>query len=256
MRTRFAQALLLLGSIGLVSAPARSNLRAPQILWQPPSGALQGHAAGLTVLGEALRFDCREDRCDVEAVYRIQAERPAEVSLEFILPVSASVQVRVGADEVAAQTEPAEPWPPEATPRPPGLYAEKLALYRARFQGRFGAGANRVEVRYVQPLGRHEKDYGYFKKGRWLQFFAYELWPLKEWALSEDFALELSVSMPREASSGEWRLRKARSIECSLSGASVARQGERLVYTARLGRTFPDRLMCYLGDEDLLPRQR
>ena len=124
---------------------------------------------------------------------------------------------------------------------------------RALFNGRLVEGSNTVNVRYIQPLSILEARYGYFVSSRFVEHFLYILEPLKEWKLAENFALDLKVSTLRKrADRDPWKLFKRRSISCSLPGGEVSRENGRVVYRNRVGREFPDFLVCVMGDRDLL----
>lgn len=251
--------IFLLGSIGGVSFSAMANMRAPDNYWPGSSSALS-KAAGLKVLGETLLFDCGEESCDVDAIYTVQADRPLDLTFEFMLPVQTTVNAWVAGHKVPTDTLPFGGWRNDRddprVPRTYGRHDESRPIYRAIFQGRLDAGANRVEVRYVQPLGADEAAYGYFTTSRWIRVFGYELKPLKEWSLAEDFALDIFVSTPRTPpGESAWSsiFSKKRSIECFMPNPAIIEQDDKIVYSVRLGRDFPDRLICQMGDRDLLP---
>lgn len=252
--------VLLLGSVGGIPFSAMANMRAPDNYWPGFSGALSS-AANLKVLGETLLFDCDEEKCDVDAIYTIKADSPLDLSFEFILPVQTKVSAWVAGRKAAADTTPFGEWRnDDDDPRVPADYQNyhsgSRLIYRATFQGRLDAGTNRVEVRYAQPLGDIEADYGYFStKSRWIKVFGYELKPLKEWSLAEDFALDIFVSMPsRSPDESIWSsiFSEKRSIECFMPDATITKQDDKIVYSVRRGRDFPDRLVCQMGDQDLL----
>jgi hypothetical protein len=264
--SRTAQ-LLVVVLITLASGPAAANLRAPGFVPHSPSSALYAPAGGLTVTGEELSFDCTE-RCAVTAAYAVTAAKEGRLAFEFILPVKEQVAVRVGPAGAAVKVGPAEPLNQREAKAMDAANArsfrsDRTPLYRARFEATLVAGANRIVVTYSQPLGAYERDYGYFKKGRWVQTFQYEVWPLKEWALAPGFTASLTVTMPRPAP-GWWKrtFGKVRSIACRslkgdtstpLVGARVTQRGRTLEYRANLAAAgLPDRLACSLGDEDLI----
>ena len=238
---------------------AAANLRAPRHLDQPPSSALAlaaDAAASLVVTGETLDFSC-ETSCQVSAIYSVTATAAGEYAFSFVLPQSAAVTAQVNdapstlaTAEVAridklrhdGETEPVE----------------------ARFRGALRAGANRIVVRYQQPLANHETDYGYFRKGRFIEFFRYELWPLKQWQRAPQFTLRLTVTLPRKPPgfwarhSGKYKIIKCVSVghigEGNAPIAGQLNQRESLLsYEATL-HDFPDRLECSIGDSDLLTR--
>jgi hypothetical protein len=259
---------LLLLLVTLTPGLAAANLRAPGFVPHSPSSALYPPAGALTVTGEELVFDCAQ-RCAVTATYAVTAAKEGRLAFEFILPVKEQVAVRVGPAGAAVQVGPAEPLSEREAhamraARARGFRDDKVPLYRARFEALLRAGANAILVTYSQPLGAYERDYGYFfKKGRWVQTFHYEVWPLKEWTLAPGFTAKLTVTMPRRAPS--WWKRtfgKVRSIACRslkddsdtpLAGARLTQKGRRLEYRAEVSAAaLPDRLACSLGDEDLI----
>jgi hypothetical protein len=242
------------------TGPAAANLRAPGRVPHVPSSALYPPPAEVEVRGETLAFRCAGRRCEVAATYRVHAAAEAELAFEFVLPVDAGITVRVAGRPVAAESTEAAPLG-DLDRRLDLSVAEREGgpkLYRARFTGRLAAGESEIAVAYTQPLGAHERDYGYFKDGRWVDVLQYELWPLKEWKRAPDLRIELLVAMRREAP-GWWtrNFGTARSIKClggdgPLKDARLEQVGGALEYRATLGPAFPDRLLCHLADEDLL----
>jgi hypothetical protein len=259
---------LLLLLVLLTPSLAAANLRAPGYVPHAPSSALYAPpAGGLTVTGEELTLDCKE-RCAVTATYAVTAAKEGRLAFEFILPVKEQVAVRVGPTGTAVKVGPAEPLSEREAKamreaRTGAVRNDRVHLYRARFEATLAAGATRIVVTYSQPLGAYERDHGYFKKGRWVQTFQYEVWPLKEWTLAPGFTAKLTVTMPRPAPS--WWKRtfgKVRSIACRgltpaqwspLPGGRLTQRGATLEYRADLGaRSLPDQLVCSMGDEDLI----
>jgi hypothetical protein len=253
--------------LALFPTLASANLRAPGSVPHSPSSALYVPAGGLTVTGEELTFDC-DDRCAVTAAYAVTAAKEGRLAFEFILPVKEQVAVRVGPLGAPVQVGPAEPLGERETKGMAAASArsyrnDRTPLYRARFEATLVKGPNRIVVTYSQPLGAFERDYGYFKKGRWVQVFQYEVWPLKEWTVAPGFAAKLTVTMPRPAP-GWWKrtFGKVRSIACHgstgdkggpFAGARLTQKGRTLEYRVDLGAAaLPDRLGCNLGDEDLI----
>lgn len=256
--TKFAiwACAVFLGATACYPPLAQANIRAPELIWQAPSSALS-KAANLEVLGETLQFDCGEESCAVKAIYSVRADRPMDLGFEFILPVQTAVNALVaGRDAITSVTQSGS-WMPGQRQLWEERRGKILPLYRASFRGSLSTGTNTIEVSYVQPLGHIEAEHGYFTASRWIAFFEYDLQPLKEWSLAKDFALNLSVSIPhRPSGQGLWSyiFSKSRSIECSIPGATVSEQNDKIVYTAQRGSEFPDQLNCYLGEHDLLVR--
>lgn len=252
-----ASLLLLLGS------PASGNVRAPVVVPSSPSSALASPDPGLTVDGESLRFACGPASCDVTAQYEVTAAAAVRVHLEFILPVERPVTAVTNAEADSVTVVPAHPLrPAEARGLARGEQGGP-ALFRAGFESSLRAGPNTVTVRYTQPLGAEETDYGYGKKqGRMVQRFRYELWPLREWSRGPAFHVRLAVGIDR-AAPGWWQRRfgKVKSVTCLSSDPAAPmlpgrreQRGGQLWYEAELGPSLPDRITCYLGDDDLMPR--
>ncbi len=259
--------------LAVAALPASANMRAPKVRPEPPSSALRRAGGGLVALGERLALDCTVDECRVEAAYRVRAPGAAAYAFEFILPARAAVTVQAAGETPAVELIPAEP---DAMRAPPltseygiALRPRPGTLYAARFTARLPAGESTIVVRYAQRTTAWEAKYGYFSKSRFLHALQYELWPLAEWALASDFALDLDVRLARPAP-GLWTrwFGTPLALGCSVYGAaataadgqaarrsvaSARQEGERLVLTARLAAPVPDRLMCHIGDQDLLP---
>lgn len=272
--------MLLLGT----AMPTLANIRAPKEFHYPPSSALYHSEMNLTVQKEKLTFLCDEQACDVTATYYIKAPTEQELVFEFILPANVNVSARVGNAGISVQTiSVSKPLDDREKDALLSLFSNKLGqLFKANFRGILHRGINDIQVKYIQPLSAIERDYGYFKEGQFVKYLQYELWPLKEWHLSEDFNLELVVKMKRMQPN--WWKRTfgtVRSMSCSIvrfrkcdsnSSNSTAKdafsfckdysflpknpiqQGEYLVLTTSLDQNLPERLICEMGDNDLLAR--
>lgn len=269
-------------TVALLAPAALANLRAPQVIPASPSSALGGGAPGVRVLGEALRFDCgapEAHECTVEARYRVEAAAAVELALDFVLPVDQPVSATVAAGDQAkpqaVQVErtrwlsydEAEAERRKGTP-PSRLHiagrSDQPPLYQARFTASLAAGAGTITVRYRQPLEQRERGHGYGRKGRFVDGFQYELWPITGWELAPDFRLVTTITQ-RRAPPNWWKrtFGKVRSAACAgrggatdggakLPGTTAQGDGE-LVYTLTLDRRLPDVLECGLGDADLVP---
>lgn len=252
----------LVASFGLAPG-ASANLRAPLVIPEFPSSALSAPAVPLTVEGEQLTFLCGADACTVTARYAVSASARADVRLEFILPAELQVTATINSDPESVRVAPASPLRPEEARTLPLHEPRTPRLFRAVFQGSLRQGSNTVTVRYSQPLGAEEVDYGYFRKrGRMVSQFRYELWPLREWTRSPGFRVKVAVAIDRPAP-GWWKSRfgHPRSVAClwsdttaSMPAGRLEQRGSQLWYEAELGPSIPDRITCFVGDEDLMPR--
>lgn len=246
-----------------VGPSASGNLRAPRVIPESPSSALAAPALPLTVEGESLRLVCGADSCLVTAQYEVRASAASRVELEFILPTGGDVTATTNSDRDTVQVVPAAPLRPEELRALPPHETRAAPLFRAGFESSLREGSNTLTVRYSQPLGAEEVDYGYLKKeGRMVQRLRYELWPLREWKRDPAFRVKLSVAIDRPAP-GWWQRRfgNPRSVACLASGEAadaiagrLQQRGGQLWYEAELGPSIPDRITCFVGDEDLMPR--
>lgn len=262
-----------------IAAPAWANLRAPVELPRYPSSTLYQPGRAVVALREALTFTCNAEKCDVIADYHVVAQAKAVRHFEFILPTQANVVVQLGNTSVPVQVVASEPFDlreQQAVSR----YFNKTAmgtLYRASFTSPLQLGFNTIRISYPQPLSKLERDYGYFKKGRFVNVLQYELWPLKTWVRSVDFEIQLLIKM-QQAKPGWWRRHfgTGRSLVCrqvtfeacdftqddlqeladctqtSTFSEKPVQQVDYLVLTTILKDNLPDRLFCEMGDEDLL----
>lgn len=248
------------------AADARANLRAPKRTDHQPSSALLGLDPSFVVRGERLSFACEPASCQVTARYAIDAAQAAQATLQFLLPTQPSggkVIVRADSATTEAAVRPAELAPAQRA-RLSHLRAGE-PLFAASFPVAFSAGRNEIAIDYRQPLGAQEQGHGYFTDGAMLRRWDYELWPVSEWKRAADFAIEVSVTVPRKPPSlwQRW-FGTVESVACDSfgGGGETARKGasakqveQRLEYQTRFqGESLPERLRCAWGDEDQLPR--
>ena len=263
MRPVCALAMVAL-SAALAPEVVRANIRAPQVTPRAPSGALvpAAQAAPVRVLGERLTFTCDDAACDVAAEYRVSASAAADLALAFILPTPERVTARVGAaTPLAVTVGPSEPLHDDDVPREERMgYADHPPpVYQARFVAPVAAGENLIAIAYRQPLGQYERDHGYLKKGRFLNFFRYEIWPLGEWQRPRDFAVQGEVVITRPPPSWWQRtFHHVRAIGCRglepPARHSLEQRGDQLRFHFQLSEPLPRRLWCFIGDDDLVSR--
>jgi hypothetical protein len=257
-------ALGLALALSLPSRPALGNARAPKVVPQAPSTAAFPIAAAtdIAVVGEDLGFECETDShsCTVMARYRLHAPKAVSVELAFVMPQPAPLTVTVGSGAAptrvsaapagALRDEDLDPWERERDTAP-------LPKYQAVFTAPLAAGENTVTAAYQQPLGQYEHGHGYFSKGRFTDYFRYELWPLAEWRHAPGFSISGTLSIHRPPPS--WWTRnfsEPRSIGCDgLEGVphSLSQRGDELALKFKLADPLPKRLWCHIGDRDLVP---
>ncbi len=190
------------------SAPAGANMRAP--IWKDtrPSAALKVAVPELIVEGEHLSVMLGrpysgssselwnvQREAEIEAVYRVRAQKAAPAAFEFVMARTPSaVEVSINGKTVPATQSTAKPAESDNERRRPDESAS------AHFDGVMQEGVNELRVRYRQPVAMYETDYGYFKSSKWASAVAYELWPLHEWPLATDFRLQIEVSFADDTS--------------------------------------------------------
>lgn len=248
--------------VALVTFPVSANLRAPRRVPESPSTALAAPAKGLVVERERLTFLCGAEACDVTAEYDVTAEAQERVRLEMILPVPGDVTARTNGAPGAVSVVPARPFRAEELRGLPEPGPGEPPLHRAAFDAELREGMNTITVRYRQPLGGEEVGHSSRRAGRFVQRFRYELWPLREWTRGAGFRIRLAIGVERPAP-GLWQrwFGHPRSVACLTSDPAapsvegrLEQRGERLWLEAELSPTFPDRITCYVGDDDLMPR--
>lgn len=240
----------------LCSGETSANMRAPSLHYQAPSFSLtvpekKPSMPRLVVQSETLNVACNYTDCRVQATYHITSDVSAELAFTFITPSSQPVQARVAGRVTAAAVEPdpQKVWTNETERFARG----PLPLYKASFSGAVHAGRNDVEVTYLQPLSILEQEYGYFTSSRSIERFVYVLSPLKEWRLADDFTLDVTLSTLRKRPErDEGGFFKSRAIDCGQQEQRQDKEGERLILNTTFKKDFPNTLVCWIGDSDLL----
>lgn len=259
-------------SFALLAPTAHANLRAPEMARQSPSTAPYGIADQVAVQGEELRFEFRlvregrpgESTCLVTATYHIESALEQEVQLEFLAPSSGEVTWTLGAQsgktEFVHETDTTDA-PESIKHLVSGKPVERrelsrreepdaVGIFRARFPVRLNAGAQVLEIRYAAAPAYFEVDYGYFRSSKFRFSVDYEIWPLKQWTLADDFALEVQATVhePVRGMWARWRNRNDAVWAVDETGEALGDaeskfQDGRLVAVWRFDRhNLPDRL--------------
>ncbi|WP_431224660.1 hypothetical protein ACQ86O_07070 [Serratia sp. L9] len=243
--------VVLVAAIMTFSSMVQANMRAPMHILQAPSFSLSTPPdRQLTVQKEKLNIDCDYQRCKVQAIYYITSDKPAELAFVFVMPANTPVEARVAGtlQPTIVTVDKSHTW------RSPIWDQSELPLYQAAFSGKIAAGSNIINIKYDQPLMILERSYGYFTDSRSIEQFTYQLAPLKEWHLADDFSIAVTFSSLRKRPErdGGWSLMKSRAINCMQPGQVVENDSDNLNLAFKLGKRFPDTLVCQVGDSDLL----
>lgn len=237
----------------MLCSAAYANMRAPRSINHAPSFSLRSaQTSQLTVEKERLNIDCHYQSCDVQAVYFIQSDIQADMTFVFVLPDNTPVQASLSGTlrPTTVTQDKSHSWTgPESDTR-------QLPLYQAAFSGNIKSGLNIINIKYNQPLTILERAYGYFTDSRSIEQFTYQLGPLKEWKLSDNFSLEVSLSTLRKRPErdGGWSLMRERTIDCFQPNQVLDNDKDNLNLTLTFGNVFPDTLVCQAGDSDLLSK--
>ena len=281
---------------------ALANMRAPYTQERFPSYPLSSVSDQFIVKKETLNFACPQVfqnssksqkltslTCKVLATYEIQSNLSGKYELQF---VSTSQQETT----VTVNTEiPLKVTPQKFLVKETDLEIYRLSnhctfckepneLFTVTFSTVFQKGTNHISIEYFQPVSSQESDYGYFKDGKWTHSFMYELWPLKEWKLADNFTMQLTFSTitggvlerfwnktvdascsgidlqyteypPSIAKKGERKLENYLKHNLSESGIDILKENsqsyhkeDKLIYEITLSKNFPDRLKCSYGN--------
>ena len=198
MKKIFA-AILILSAVTAVDA----NMRAPWGHQSMPSRTIKSSCADtLTVIKEELSFFCeypyegnisevveQKKYTDITAVYYIKAETSTECSFEFVMPHNVPIKAIINGSECTVKKTAQS----DDTYTPHNRFDKNL--YSAVFTGKIRPGENIISIQYRQLADVWETAYGYFTRSRFSTSVTYELWPLKEWKLSDTFSLTVNVKV-------------------------------------------------------------
>lgn len=238
----------------LVAAPAGANMANPYRPGAPASSvgrSMEGPEA--TVLHEelVLRWSTA-DECLVSARYRIRSRFGGPVALHFFAPALAEAappRVEVGDQRPAVEVRVATASDVVGLQlgHEVGRHVEEGHVLVLAFTAVLPPGEVNVLVEYGAEVGA-DVDSFYPVWSSANPLVVYELWPLKSWALAEDFRLDLRVELARDATLLE-RLFGAPEVRCFETG-QLAGQVEdgRISYRYGWARDFPDRLNCRVDE--------
>lgn len=261
IKLRYWSLLLLVAT----SQGVHANMRGPVFKSEGSSSSLYPKA-DVKVQREELSFDCSRSFCKVKVAYWLEAKQGASTELSFITPNESEVKAQVNQQPVESKTKPLQVMRSQERRLQkefPNNADDLRKLYQASFPAQLNAGENRVEVEYSQPLYEFEADYGYFKKSRFLSALRYEVWPLKEWKLAEDFTLTVHANFQPQSKPNflERNLGTIEIIRCfdDRQDAPLPTDQRKTPYGQQatfIGAKLPNRLVCLIGDDDLVDLQR
>lgn len=263
--------LLAFAAILLNATDCFANLRPPKIIHHPPSSTLYRLSADPIVVREEMNVECDQHICDVVAKYIIDVENRFSAEVDFMIPGEIDVSVKVGQNSapVRKKSVPYGKDPREKDAGKDPFFGIFNPLFRASFPLSLEQGQHEILIQYRQPLSQKEFGYGYFSEGYFVGTFQYELWPIKEWKIAPDFALNLFVALKSNSLSWWEQLVDDISVRCSVttftpckntggSTSEICRTVENLHASEDLGLLvvktqmhipLPDRLSCDIGLE-------
>jgi len=221
--------------LALLSSNIYSNMRLPRQVLQFPSSTIF-KVVPLVVNKEILQFDCPEIYkaellpvqldCKVKAIYEILSSSisNSSYSFEFISPSNKAYKILVNKNPVKYTTTLVDTNSPIFKEHK--IYSfctscqkeerEKLSkLYNINFSSKLIKGTNLIQIEYLQPLSSEEYN-NYSKYVKWKHFFYYELWPLKEWNLSDNFYISVQITSPIEITPTKFQRKKIISCDSGL----------------------------------------
>jgi len=256
----------------LFSTSLHANMRAPIRILQSPFYAMNG-VAELVVNKETLVFECVEVieqflryKCNITAEYEVSSQNLGNYKFEFLAPSQQEIKILVN-DTLQNYILNKLDLKYECKFCSVGF----KELYSIKFSSQLKKSTNTIVIKYIQSLSLEEYDYGYFKSSKWKHFFYYELWPLKEWTLSDTFFLSVQLIIPKNPSLWE-RIWKTTKINCegyeleifqdiktkdfsyltklkvnkfiNLFNFNIIHLEKSLIYQLDFDKNFPDRLRC------------
>lgn len=250
---------IIMLTVCLMSAmPAHANLRAPIILGESPSTALyKPGAPDLVVTGETLSFFCGSDQCDVNAVYTIKAKTSRDVLLSFVLPGPATVQATANNTKPQSISSVAAKDPLNKMRRASyESWLDPSHIHEAQWTASLVQGINTVAISYSQKLTREERNHSYDHEGEMVGIMKYEVWPIKEWTRSDEFAIHFSFSSTDSHVCYAYTKNGDRRDVIKLTNP-LDKDGlgmlDMKLYTKE---TLPDQLECEIGKKKNLPGLR
>ncbi len=255
-----------------LAAPAIANLRAPYMVKYEDSSAIKAVSNDLIVKSEVIHFalgkpyagnisDINKEKrtARVTATYSISSISEKDYRFEFIMPSNEETSIVINGKK--AVPEPSVLLKKEK--KGTVMMQTRTELWKASFIGVMTTGDNTIEVSYFQPVSFSEVHYGYFTRSKWSSAVGYELWPLSEWKLADNFQLRIVAVMDDDSSllNNFWggaygmKLRGQNPRDENyhdIKITEVRKEKEQMILTADYNKNFPARLIVLYGDKEAL----
>jgi hypothetical protein len=268
MKNLIGRIILLIG----VMFSILGNLRAPYMVRYEDSSSIKAVSKDLVVKSELLNFDLgkpytgniseinkERKTARVTAVYQIISISEKDYAFEFVMPANEEVSIVINGKKALSE----KPALLKNEIKGTSMMQFRNELWKVLFDGKMIAGDNTLEVSYSQPVSFSEVHYGYFTKSKWSSAVGYELWPLAEWRLADDFQMKIVAVMENDGSfvrnifSGKYdiKLRGQYVIDKNyddIKEVEIKKEEGKIIITAEFKKTFPARLTVLYGDKDAL----
>lgn len=211
----------------------------------------------------SLKIQCRNN-CTIKAEYTIFSSQSAETVLTFVLPGPAKLQASVNGTSVPVSATSTRGRTDLSFQQKDPFFQMQMSLFLleqpytqrptplffASFKAPFSAGPNTIQVQYEQPYNR---DIYSYRNGT-IQQLRYELWPLRDWYLSNTFTMTISAEFSRTLPEEDELLvhyyddqfADSSTIERFTSPSST------IIFEKQWKHTFPGRIVWFVGNKDIL----
>jgi hypothetical protein len=259
---KYCLVLFTIFIVQLFQLSAQANILPPRLTHYTSSAFVTvdpSMARAFRVNQTALKIQCRTN-CEVEAEYTIFSNQPAETVLFFVHPSRVNVQVSVNGVTVPVScTSSFDQSEISFQSKDPFLLLgfqflqpldRSTALFYTSFEAPFSSELNTIRVQYEQPYNR---DIYSYRNGT-IQQLRYELWPLRNWYLSDTFRMTISAEFTMTLPGEDELLvhyydnpfAESSTIERFTSSNST------IVFKKQWNHNFPGRIVWFVGNKDIL----
>ena len=237
---------------------AFANIRASRHRPIPEGQHPKPNGTSITVESEDLLVHCDFDICRFAVTYRLRnpAVESIRIDTTFVAPVRGVIKlICPQAVTTLSELRPIEVI--AATPHRVNSDEEHPELSEATVVCDLPNGDTSIEIRYEQLTGYREEGVGYFSSSWFRRFFLYELAPLKEWQLGDQFKLNLEFTVPDKPIGFFRSLLSLDPVMLCIGDNKELMAVERetkaggVTFRYLFGVNFPNRLRCeYQVDDD------